>query len=404
MRRSVLAPAFGAALFGLLACSAADATAPTLEPRVVVHAVLDPQNAEQVVLVEMTRVEESERAERLSVQDLVASAGGHPVSGARVVLYGIGGDSVVAVEDRTARTDSSGAGMYRFRTVAVASASERAPDGELRLMPGALYRLEVRTPLGVVRGETRLPRAESAPDREPRVFNLDTDTLRLAHEARRTGAGAFFLRRAMLGFGREDRVERSIDDRLLMPASSGSDDEWAFRAFRDDILPGTTQTFSVVAVDSNYLRYTVIGADPFGDDVRGNTLRGGVGLFGSVAVLTDVTLELVANREHAIEGDWVPLANAPGYPVSLRLYESPRYRRPAPAPSLAASGLALTGTARFSNGVRMFTEAEMRGHMLDLRLRVSTNGTVSAYTATFDGAVLTLQRAGSDVRVRYGQK
>lgn len=198
------------------------------------------------------------------------------------------------------------------------------------------------------------------------------------------------------GFSGNERFERALADQLLAPPSQDGRQSAAFAQWYDVIAPGTAQQFSVVAVDSNYYRYAVIGADPFGDDVRGNTLRGGVGLFGAVAIMTDVTLELVANREHPIEGDWVPMTASSGMPTRVRLYESPRF-----AQASRAAGVEFTGGARFANGVVMFVEATLQGSAYSLLLRSSVKGAEQQLMATLHDGVLTLRSADSKTGSRY---
>ncbi len=403
------------------ACAGGDPAMPQLEPRIAVHAVLDAQLSEQLILVEQTQVAQLERSQHFIPGDAIVSAGGQPVSDATVVLFGPL-DSVVAVQDRAGRTDGRGAGLYRVRTAAVASgASSHATPGVLRLIPGALYRLEVRTATTTVTGTTRLPDVEAIADRATRTFNVDRDTLWLAQAARRQGAAAFFLRRVHAGFSRSERFERSIDAALLAPPplpnvlsssapSSGVQSAaWAFAPWHSTIKPGTAQQFSVVAVDSNYLRYAVIGADPFGDDVQGNTLRGGVGLFGSLATLTDVTLELIADRDKAAEGDWVVVGNPSGMPTRIRLYESSRFPSAdagdgttgAKSGSPSSGRTGFTGTAHFVTGMAMYVEAVQHADAVTLSLRAHGKSAVHSMRGELDGSTLTLFSDNSTAGVRY---
>ena len=376
-------------------CSSERTGAPALVTRVVVHAVLDPLNVEQLVFVEQTRGDSAATRASFVARDPIASVGGLPVSGAHVVIVGPEGDSVVAVEDRTVRSDGSGAGVYRLRSVTRGVGDGDTPPGTLRLSPGATYHLVVKAPMTTVRGTTRMPGFVLVPDRVSRRFNLDADTLRLPRPVADVAAAAYLVRHAHPGFSSSSRVTRSIRDRLLVPAPL-LDDAFEFGVERADIWPGTTQSFSVAAVDANFLRYSVVGADPFGDDVQGNTLEGGVGLFGSVATLTDVALHLEADRDHAIEGDWIALGGSAGLPTALRLFESPHYPRP------AGAGMALTGTGRLSTGGPLVAQATLAGDALTLSLaptRTATN--TRRFNGTFDGETLTLQAVGSQLRMRY---
>ena len=379
----------------LAACSAERTSAPSFVQRVVVHAVLDPLNSEQLVLVEQTRGDSAVPRGTLSARDPIASVGGLPVSGARVVIVGPEGDSALAVEDRSIRTDGSGAGVYRLRSVTRPLSGSDTPAGVLRLTPGSRYDLVVQTSLGTVRGNTRMPNFPLVPDRITRRFNLDADTLRLPRPSSEVGAAAYIVRHTHPGFSSSSRVTRIIRDRLLAPAGA-PDDRWEFDAERGRIWPGTTQSFSVAAVDANFLKYSVAGADPFGDDVQGNTLEGGVGLFGSVAMLTDVALDLEAARDHAVEGEWRASSALSGFPVTLRLFESPNFPRPATA------GLALTGTGRLATGGPLAAVGTLDGTAFSLALAPSANAAnTRLFSGTFDGTTLTLQAAGSQAVMRY---
>jgi hypothetical protein len=363
---------------------------------VVVHAVLDPAQDEQLILVERTREASAPTRITLQAGDPIVSAGGSPISGARVLLIGPGRDTVVAVEDAAGRSDGTGAGVYRVRSVARASAELDAPVGRLRLVPGGHYRLHVETPIATVRGSTTMPGFVIGASRASRRFNLDRDTLRLPLRRELVGGAAYLVAHAHPGFASSSRTTTVLHERLMVPAAPG-DSDWTFARERAAIWPGTTQRFVIVAVDANYRRYSIAGADPFGEDVAGNTLEGGVGLFGSVATLVDQSLDLVADREHAIEGDWAPLGASALLPAALRLFESPRFPRTG-----GGSGLVLTGLARLTTGGVLVAEATLDDGVVALTLRPSaTASAVRRFTGTFDGRALTLQPAGSTVRVQY---
>lgn len=382
-----------------LGCGGEAPTAPVAEPRVVVHAVLDPQNAEQVILVERTR--DGTRAPLPPTPggalDPIVSAGGMPLSGARVVIFGPGSDSIVAVEDASRRLDGVGAGVYRVPSATVASASASASASTLRLVPGTRYRLRVDTPLGSVRGATRMPRFNLAVDRTLRPFNLDTDSL---WRPRVPGDGArpagYLLRVQVSGGAPLERLVSDDNPLLLAPAPINDDRSWSFGYARPYIRPGVAQRFIVVAVDSNFYEYTMGAYDPFGHDARGNRLDGGVGLFGAVATIVDANLDLTATRDHAIEGDWAPMGSGTALPVALRLYESPRFPGP-PAPA----GPRFWGTALMPGGDTLLAAATLTGQALRLELTLPGSSQVRQIAGTFDGTGLTLDVPGSGGRVRY---
>ena len=373
-------------------CAGSDTTGPGFVPRIVVHAVLDPQNDEQVILVERTTDAPASSAVATDASDPIRSSGGVPVSGARVVILGPDADSAIAVEDHAARAGRDGTGVYR-----IASRNDAgATAGVLHLVPGGRYRLRVETALGTVHGETVLPRFPASIDRRTRRFNLDADTLDRPELGRGPAPAAYLMRHVVPGVVNRERLDPSGRRILLRPAPMSDDATWSFAFSRHDIHPGMPQRFVVVAVDSNYWAYLASGADPFGHDARGNRLVGGVGLFGAVATVVDASLALEAALDHPIEGDWAGGADVPGLPISFGLFESPRF----PGPG-GGTGLHLWGTARMPGGISMLAEASLTGQSLDVQLTVPGQATVRRVAGTFDGGTLTLSVPGTTLTVRY---
>jgi len=181
---------------------------------------------------------------------------------------------------------------------------------------------------------------------------------------------------------------------LLAPADD--DRTWSFGYSRSYIHPGVVQRFLVVALDSNYYEYNRGGYDPFGHDARGNRLQGGVGLFGAVATVVDAQLNLIANTDHAIEGEWVATVPTSDLPTVLRLYESPRF----PGPS-ASVGLHLWGTARMQSSGVYLVDASFTGQQVELQLSLVSTSPIKRVSGTFDGTVLMLNVPGSTIRARY---
>lgn len=310
-RLTALAGVAGAAALG---CEVNGTTAPELEPRAVVHAVLNATTTQQTVIVERT------------LRSSVPAVGGRrpyePIIDAQVVIYGPRQDSVIAVQ-----ASDNAEGIYRFQSITVTDGSAgTAPPNVLRLRPGERYHLRVETSIGTVIGETVIP-AAGAPDAARRTFNVDRDTLRLAVPA--VGAAGYLLRHESNRSGLAERYVTSLDAPLILPlaqvAAAPDEQRWAFAFARQAILPGVPQNFIVVALDSNYFRYYVAGFDPFGDDTRGNTLTGGVGLFGAVAPLVSKTLDLVADVDTPVEGTWTADRASATLPSTLTLYSSPYF-------------------------------------------------------------------------------
>lgn len=368
-----------------LGCEVNGTTGPRLESRAVVHAVLNPTSAQQVVIVERT------------LRSEVVGSGTpsrEPIGNARVVLYGPRQDSVIGV-----RAPGATDGVYRVPSVTISDGSAgSAGPNVLRLRPGERYRLRVETPLGVVLGETMIP-VGGGVDGARRTLNVDRDTLKLNTTVAR--AAGYLLRHETSTSARE-HYTTSLDAPLIFPlAQSGGDDRpWAFAFAREAIRPGLAQTFVVVALDSNYFRYYVSGFDPFGDDTRGNTLTGGVGLFGSVAPLMSKTLDLIADVDTPIEGTWTADRNSATMPLTITLYTSPFF----PGETLAGR-MFLSGRGRTSFGRLLEATGATNGAAVSLELIDVTggSGTVLA-TGLFDVDALVLSDGPGGERVTYRKR
>jgi len=321
---------------GVSGCEFDAGTAPAIVPRLVVHAVLNPQAREQVVLLEQTRagsaaVGVDPGATPVDSLDPILARGGLPISGARVVLFAPTGDSAVAVEDAAVRPDGMGAGVYRIRNVALGAAPAGAPDAA-PILAGQTYRLRVQTPLGTATGETTIP---FTPER------VDTCTSRidvwagigLGFSAPPVTGGPtppVYLVRVEAPFGA--RMEFASGAPALRIGGSGGPRVYLWvehpQGLRLEVLaallpPGFRQSVGVAAVDSNYHNYYRDALeDPFGSESRASSIRGGVGLFGSAVLLAARTVELYSTASEPIVGRYVPSASAPGLPDTLDLYVS----------------------------------------------------------------------------------
>src|SRR5690606_21262917 len=166
-----------AALTLLTACEFDRRTIGVGQERVAVHGVLDPLQFTSAILVEQMltgRVAINEVP--YDLDDPIVSAGGVPISGATVTISDEIGNTAIAVEDITVRTDGKGAGVYRI--------SNGSPPGPtdtdwIRIVPAGQYTLRVETPTGtVVTGHTVVPNV--APNRVNQSliqFNRDRDSL-----------------------------------------------------------------------------------------------------------------------------------------------------------------------------------------------------------------------------------
>lgn len=375
--------ALGAALL-LGACEFATETLEPPASAIVVHAVLNPDADEQVILVEssLTGRVAIDTTLRFDPLDPIRTAGGEPLSGATVRLARLdaaaGGDTLGVPADETRRR---GAGTGRYVV----------PRARLDIAPGGTYRLVIVAPDGrVVTGETTVPSAAAgwAPGRgsEAQADTLDRsrDTLRLAWDPV-VGARTYAI-----------RVDTPNGPWFLFSDSTRFALSGALRNFFAPTLPavwypGFDQLVNVGAIDANFYDYNRSSNDPFGGTGLISSVRGGIGLFGS-------TLPLVRRAVTVTERDRFPLdarwegADAPGLPVVYDLWVET-----SGAPRSTVSGRERSGTERFLLGT---LEAD--------RLRLATLGdargtdTVAVFDARIIGDTLrgTYTVAGGPARPR----
>lgn len=372
------------------ACEIAGTAAPDVEQRAVVHAVLNPATPVQTIIVE--------RSLR-SVTSGDTTRPYEPITNARVVIYGPRDDSAVA-----AAPTSGDPGRYRVSSVTVTDGSAgNAGPNVLRLRPGERYRLRVETPLGVVTGATTIP-VSTQVDAARRTINVDRDTLRFNADAVRNAAG--YLIRIETRFNVEERFRATVDPTLFLPLAQVKGDPnavtWAFAFARGLMLPGLPQNFVVVAVDSNYFRYYAAGSDPFGDDTRGNSLTGGVGMFGSVSAIVSKTVDLTADIDTPIEGLWIADRSSATMPFTMTLYSSPFF------PGTSTSGdIQVSGNSRLANGRSLDAIGGMNNGSAGIGIRfidpTGSSGDADA-SGLLTGNTLVLTDARTGERVTYAKR
>jgi hypothetical protein len=376
-----------AAAFVAGGCEIKGTTAPEIDARLVVHAVLNPTSSVQTIIVERTL--------RSIVRTSSETRPYEPISNARVVIYGPRQDSVVA--PRATGTGVSD-GVYRVSSITVTDGSPgNAQPNVLRLRPGERYRLRVETTLGVALGETTIPAAGSV-DGSRRTFNLDRDTLRVSTASVRNAAGFYLRHETTSAF--HERYATSLVDALIRPLTGFDDTDWSFSFAHDSVYPGVAQRFTVIAVDSNYFRYYVAGFDPFGDDTRGNTLTGdGVGLVGSVAPLMSKVHDLTANADTPIEGSWATDRTSPTLPTTMTLYSSPFFPK-----EQFGRRVSLSGTGQISGAtVEAYGATEGTGATLQF-IPVAQSGQTTAATGSMSGGDLVLTDTRTGERVTYRRR
>ena len=307
---AILAAAVGSA------CQFDSITVPAGRERPVVHAVLNPWASEEVILLERTltgriTVDEDMDYDRTNP---IITAGGIPISNARVVLYTEAGDSAVAVEDIYTR--GTGAGVYRISNSAILREEGTAVLDSIRIVPGGTYHLHITTPTGdTITGVTTLPLTQPvAPQESNRFFNRDTDTLRLFWDP--VPLTQRYLIRIESPWGPMFLFTDALEARL--PGSMRN-------VFQENLprvfLPGFRSTVSIAAVDANYFDYFRSANDPFTGSGLINKLQGAVGVFGAVTELYSYRLVVSANLDDPFESWYEIDRDRPGpTPLAIKLY------------------------------------------------------------------------------------
>ncbi len=345
MRRFALACA---SLLVLCGCELADVTVATPRATIVVHAVLNPDAAEQVILLESSLTGRVAINDSLKFDPLdpVRTAGGEPLTGADVRL--LAGNDTIGLRAMETLVRGRGTGRYSL------------PASLLAVQPGARYRLRVRTlDSREVTGETLVPSAAagwvagSGTVAQPATLNRSGDTLRLSwtpvSNARTYGIrietpnGPWFLF--------SDSTRFSLTGGLRNFFADGLPSVW---------YPGFRQTASVVAVDRNFYDYNRSGNDPFGGTGLISSVRGGLGVFGSVLGILrrDVTVD---DRDRVpLDATWVGVG---GSGISAGVEMDLWLEAPGPTISSVSGRVRTTadryllGTLRDDNSLRLATLA-----------------------------------------------
>jgi hypothetical protein len=259
---------------------------------VVVHAVLNPDVAEQVVLVESSltgRVDINDGL-RFDALDPIRTAGGSPISGADVRLLPDGDSVGVRAVETIVRT--RGTGRYVV------------PRSALAIQPGRRYRLRVRTAdAREVTGETLVPGAPTGwtvgagTVSTPVAYLRSRDTLTLRWPAVRDARK--YAIRVETPYGPwalfTDSTQFTLSGGLRNFFAPGLPSVW---------LPGFVQTASVLAVDANFYDYNRSGNDPFGGTGLISSVRGGIGLFASVLNMLRRDVSVTERLRFALDGRW----------------------------------------------------------------------------------------------------
>jgi hypothetical protein len=349
-------------------------TAPTL----VIHSVLNPDQPQQVALVEETLTGRVRIDTTLAYDpsDPIRSGGGIPVSGATVTISrtnaaGTVIGSATGVEDTVlGGTGARGTGVYRVASTI--------------FVPGGTYTLRVAAPDGrVVTGRTRIPGPVT---RLGSVLVPDTldrlrDTLRLSWSAApgaRTNAirvdtprGPWFLFNDSTSF-----------------ALSGSLKNFFQEGLPNVFVPGHRQSLSVIAVDTSFFDYYRSGNDPFSGSGLISKLDGGIGLFGAALPMVERLVSVTQSTAAPLDAEWTSANDSlsvwlesPGPTISAT---SGRFRGRGPAGSALEAGA--IGTLRGSD-LRLVVQPEYNSDTLGVFVgRVFADSIVGTWSPAPAGA------------------
>jgi hypothetical protein len=274
------------------ACELAQVTVASPTSTAVVHAVLNPDATEQVILVESSltgrvTINDSLRFDPL---DPIRTAGGEPITGADVRLL----TDADTVGVRAPETLNAGRGTGRYA----------APRAAIAIVPGRSYRLRIRLRDGrELTGETRVPNASPGwiPGAIPTgvvTLNRSTDSLRLSWSPTtdtrtygiriETPNGPWFLF--------SDSTRFTLAGSLRNFFAQGLPSVWS---------PGFDQVATVVAVDRNFYDYGRSGNDPFGGTGLISSVRGGIGLFGAIRSLDRRVVQVRERDRFPLDARWI---------------------------------------------------------------------------------------------------
>jgi hypothetical protein len=292
------------------ACEFGQTTVPKGDDRLVVHSVLNPSTSDQQIIVERTltgRVDIFEGRE-FDPLDPVVTAGGVPVTGADVRIFGPNGTAARAQEMLGGtQQNPHPTGVYIIR-----NSLSGALDA-IRILPGRTYRLEVRDQEGrLVKGTTTIPQPALASvlfTLQP--FNRDRDTLHLQWPAA-GGAKQYSL-----------RLETPLGPFFIFTPETSFDLAGSLRNYLSEELgrafvPGFDQDLIIGAVDANYFDYYRSGNDPFTGSGLITHLEGGLGFFGAYVPIMRNQIVVSATRRYPVEGRY--LGTAPNGNTEIQVY------------------------------------------------------------------------------------
>lgn len=353
------------------ACELDKIAVPPTKAGVVVHGVLNPSAATQVVLLERTLTGAVTVPDTsFDSSDPILSAGGIPILGATVELIDSTGKITRATEDRVTNANGKGSGVYRL---AISGSS---------LVLGARYDLRIHTLQGEdVTASTRIPLATvRATGGLTRTLNRDHDVF-ITQWQRAAGARSYMV-----------RVESPFGPFFLFTDTTAIRFTGDLRnLFAADLqrvfLPGFRQDIIVAGVDSNFYDYYRTNNDPFTGAGIISRINGGLGLFGSMVMMNSGTLTITADQTEPIEGRFrlTPTTTDLSTPTVFTLYIESKGAR-ADLPSAITGRYTLGNSTTRGDGII----GRYDGQTVSLALLVNqlSGDTADVFLGTLDGDTL----------------
>lgn len=289
-------------------CEIASTTLPRTDPMIVVHAILNPVDRVQTVLVEesLTGAKAVVDSGPYNPSNPIVSGNGVPIAGAIVELTTPSGAIVKATEVRSSGGNTTG--IYNLDL----NAFFIAPN---YVQAGQRYTLTVKALGKTVTGSTLVPDAQTAGAPPTVVFNRDKQSVNLS---------VLGVKQARAFWVRIDAPVSAFSVFTIDPVISISGD--TRNLFTEDLIrvffPGFLQTVTIAAIDSNVYDYYRSGNDPFSGAGLINHLDGGLGVFGSVVIVEKRVLDVTQDPTgDPIEGAYtLRSGGASGTPRNLQLF------------------------------------------------------------------------------------
>lgn len=362
MRRLVVLSMLGV----VAACELPTTTLAPHSPSLVVHAVLNPYLCRQTVVVEELLVGQKGWD--------AGPFGGRMVRDATVIIKSEIGDSAVAEQRLGSRGDPLGVYDIDNRLCYASDAPER-----LAVIPGRRYHLTVSTPGGQrVTGETQIPSAAAQVQvTGPFAYNVERDSLTV-DAPRAAGAARYFVSVTPTG-------RAAVTLPLSEPRARFRGQVEIIEDFDRSLVfwPALQNEVLIIAADPHYGEYISSYSDPVTGRGQVHGVTGGFGVFGSVAPLGGVTVEVTTNTDEPMEGAWRRVRADSSDIEFVRLYYDDRVPQVVSRPFFAA--VDQRGAGRV--WVSAYATSTLGGFLI---LPDVVNGGV---TRRFE---FELQRAGSD--------